>query len=337
MEKEKSALFWKALKNKGVQCQLCPRYCMIKDGGRGNCGVRKNIKGKLFSLVYGKPCSVGIDPIEKKPFYHFLPGQKTFSVATAGCNLHCMYCQNWKISQCMPENVPSLDMPPEKVVLGAKYEDAKIISYTYTEPTVFYEYMLDTARLAVKKKIRNTFVSNGFINQEPLKKLAPLIEAANIDLKGDENFYKKVTGAWIEPVLETLKELKKKGVWIEITNLIIPTLNDSRQQIQWLAKWIYDNLGADVPLHFSAFWPTYKLTKLPQTSIEKLKEARKIAINQGLNYVYTGNLPDDVGNNTYCPQCHALVIRRSEFYVIENKMINGKCPSCRTKIAGVWK
>ena len=307
---------------------------MIKDGERGNCLVRENQSGKLVSLVYGKPVSYNPDPVEKKPLYHFLPGEKTFSIGTAGCNLHCKYCQNWEISQCKPEIAPTVDMMPEKVIKFAKQAESRIISYTYSEPTVFYEYMFDTSKLAKKSKMRNVYVSNGFINQVPLKKLIPLLDAANIDLKGNKEFYKKVTGSWIEPVLETLKELHKKKVWIEVTNLIIPTLNDSEKDIKWLVDWIADNLDENVPLHLSAFWPTYKMNQLPSTTIATLKRARKIAMKK-LNYVYTGNLPYDEGNTTYCPKCKKAVIKREGFHVTQNLLKNGKCP-CGEKIPGVW-
>ena len=328
-------MFWKPLKKKIVQCLLCPRYCIIKSGERGNCGVRENKNGKLVSLVYGKIVSANIDPIEKKPLYHFLPGKDTFSIATAGCNFHCMQCQNWNISQCSADKT-SIELMPKKVVYECKKLDSKIISYTYTEPTIFYEYMIDTAKLAGRKKIRNVLVSNGFINREPLKKLIPFISAANIDLKGDDKFYRDVAEAWVSPILETLVVLKKKKVWLEVTNLIIPTLNDSPERIKWLAKWVYDYLGKDTPLHFSAFWPTHKLKNLPPTPIETLKNARKIAMKIGLKYVYTGNVNFPEGNNTYCPSCKKIVIKRSGFYVVENFLKNGKC-KCGEKIAGVWK
>jgi len=259
IEKLNEALFYKTLKNGIVNCKLCPRLCLIQNQARGNCGVRQNIDGKLYSLVYGKPCSLALDPIEKKPFYHFMPGQKTLSIATAGCNLHCLFCQNYEISQARLENIQFTEAPPEKIIKEAQKLQSKIISYTYTEPTIFYEYMHDIAQLAKKEKIKSAIISNGFINKEPLKKLLPLLHAANIDLKGDAEFYKRVTGAWIEPVLESLKLYKKEKVWIEITNLIIPNLNDSANQIRWLATWIKENLGSDTPLHFSAFYPTYQL------------------------------------------------------------------------------
>jgi len=332
----KEALYWKKLKEKVVKCELCPRFCVIKPGSRGNCGVRENQNGKLFSVVYGKPVSAEVDPIEKKPFFHFLPGEPAFSISTVGCNLHCMYCQNWRISQCSPEEVSSLDMLPKKVIDEAKRAKCRIISYTYTEPTVFYEYMYDTAKLAKKEKIRNTIVSNGFINQKPLIELCKYIEAANIDLKGNDAFYKKITGAWLKPIQDALITLKKKGVWIELTNLIIPGYNDSEKDIKWLINWIKNNLGADVPLHFSAFYPMYKLINLPSTTAKTVNKARKMAMNAGLHYVYSGNIDDEEGLATYCPKCGKAVIKRSGFYVTENHIKNGKCP-CGEKIAGVWK
>jgi len=337
MKKEKTALFWKKVKGKVVQCKLCPRFCVINERERGNCGVRENQNGKLVSLVYGKPCAANVDPLTKKPIFHMLPGSNSYSIGTAGCNLACKYCQNWEISQTKPEDVPSLDLLPEAVVEAAILNECKSVAYTYTEPVATaYEYVFDTAKLANKKRIKNVEVSNGFINQGPLKKLLPLLDAANIDFKGDNDFYKKIAGAWAKPVQETLIALKRKKVWLEVTNLIVPTLNDSAQKIKWLVDWILDNLGEDVPLHFSAFWPTYKLMHLPSTSLQTLKNARRIAMKAGLLYVYTGNLPYEEGNNTYCPRCGKVLIKRSGFYVIENLLERGKCP-CGEKIAGVWK
>lgn len=331
----KEALFWRKLGKNAVQCSLCPRFCLINEGKRGNCGVRENENGKLTSLVYGKPISINLDPIEKKPLYHFLPSEKTLSFGTAGCNFHCLYCQNYEISQCKPEMIPATFMLPDEIIKLCKEEKSRIISYTYTEPTIFYEYMLDTSKSAKREKIRNVMVSNGFINQKPLKRLIPNINAANIDLKGNAEFYKKVTGAFIEPVLETLIALKKKKVWLEVTNLLVPTLNDSEKDLKWIVNWISDNLGRDVPVHFSAFWPTYKMKNIPSTSLQALKNAREIALKK-LNYVYVGNLPDEGGNNTYCPTCKKLLIRRIGFHVIQNKILGGKCP-CGEKIPGVWK
>ncbi|MEM4703091.1 MAG: AmmeMemoRadiSam system radical SAM enzyme [Candidatus Pacearchaeota archaeon] len=331
----KEALFYKKLKTQ-VQCQLCPRFCVIKHGERGSCGVRTNINGILYSLVYGKPCSIALDPIEKKPFYHFLPASKSLSIATVGCNLHCLHCQNYEISQARVEDVPYIEATPEQVVEQAKSSNVKSISFTYTEPTIFYEYMLDIAKLAKKEKVKCNIVSNGFINLPPLKKLAPLIKAANIDLKGNALFYEKVCQGKIEPVLEAIKLLHEKKVWLEITNLIIPSYNDSIEKIKEMISWILENLGKDVPLHFSAFYPCYKLTDVPATEPEFLIKARVIARHQGLKYVYTGNIQDQEGSTTFCPKCGKALIVRQGFSVVKNELKRGKC-SCGEKIAGVWR
>ena len=332
---EKEALFYVKLKNNIVQCKLCPHFCVIKEGERGKCNARENRKGKLISIVYGKPCSVAIDPIEKKPFYHFLPGEKALSIATTGCNLACKHCQNWQISQAELNEVEYVEMKPEKVIDEAKKERARIISYTYTEPTIFYEYMLDTAKIAKKEKIRNTTVTNGFINPEPLKQLCRYIEASNIDIKAiSDKFYKEICNARLNPVLEAIRIMHEKGIWIELTNLIIPSLNDKTEDIKKLVSWIKENLGENVPLHFTAFYPCHKLSYLQPTSLLTLRKAREIALKK-LNFVYTGNLQDE-GNNTFCPECKQVVIKRIGFEVIENKLRDGKCP-CGEKIPGVWR
>jgi len=332
------ALYWNSVKNKAVQCQLCPRFCIIKQNETGNCKVRENVNGTLYSLVYGKACSSYIDPIEKKPLYHFLPSSNAYSISTAGCNLHCKHCQNWTISQASPENVSSLDLSPKTVVENALSGNCKSIAYTYTEPTVFYEYVLDTAKIAKKKGIKNVIVSNGFINKKPLIELCKYIDAANIDLKSiSEKFYVDICEARLQPVLETLKILKEKKVWLEIANLIIPTLNDKESDIKKLIAWIKNNLGVDTPLHFSAFYPTYKLLHISPTKPEVLIKARKLALKAGLNFVYTGNILDNEGSTTFCPSCRKPIIMRKGFYVIENKLNKGKCPHCNEKIPGVWK
>ena len=336
-EELKEALYYRKLKNDLVRCNLCPRFCVIKNGSRGNCGVRENLGGKLYSLVYAKPVSIAIDPIEKKPFYHFLPGSKALSIATVGCNLHCAHCQNWEISQAKVEDVPYIAAPPLQIVQQAKLKGAQSISYTYTEPTVFYEYMLDIAQPAKKENLRNNIVSNGFINPVPLKKLCSFIDAANIDLKGNEVFYEKICQGKMGPVLETIKLLHEKKVWVEITNLIVPGYNDNVEEIKKMVSWILENVGNDVPLHFSAFYPCYKLTNVKPTPPEFLMKARVIAKNLGLNHVYTGNIADVEGSSTFCPKCGSKVIIRQGFFVTENRLIDGKCPSCNEKIAGVWK
>ena len=334
---QREALFYKRVKDNILQCELCPRYCIIKEDEIGNCGVRKNINGKLYSLVYGKPVSVNIDPIEKKPLYHFLPGSKSFSIGTVGCNFHCLNCQNWEISQAKFDEDTSIDLPPKKVVEQAIKHKCKSISYTYTEPTVFYEYMLDATKLAKKKNIKNVIVSNGFINEKPLLELCKYIDAANIDLKAfDDNFYKKICEARLEPVLNTLKILYKKNIWLEITNLLIPKLNDKDKQIKELCLWIKENLDENIPLHFSRFFPMYKAKDFQATSFESLKNAYVIAKDVGLKYVYLGNIASNY-ENTYCPNCNALLIERSSFLINKINIKNNVCSKCNKKIVGIWK
>lgn len=333
----KEALHYKKLKNKLVQCNICPRNCIIKPKEYGFCRTRENKDGKLISRVYSAPCSVAIDPIEKKPLFHFLPGSSSYSIGTAGCNLRCKFCQNWSISQAMPKNVPFIDLPPEKIVQEALANNCSSIAYTYTEPTVFYEYVLDTAKLARKKGLKNICVTNGFINQEPLKELYKYIDAANIDLKGfTDKFYREITGAWLQPVLDAIKTAYKMGVWIELTNLVVPTLNDDLKIIKKMCEWIKDELSPDVPLHFSRFFPDYKMKDLHPTPEETLIKAGETAKKAGLNYVYIGNIMLPEWGNTYCPKCRKLIIERRWFEVVQNKIKNNKC-KCREKIAGVWK
>ncbi len=334
---EKEALFYKKI-NKGIlQCELCPKFCVIKENEVGNCGVRKNISGKLYSLVYGKPISANIDPIEKKPLYHFLPGSKSFSIGTVGCNFHCLNCQNYEISQANFDNVTNIDLLPKKVVEQAIKYKCKSISYTYTEPTVFYEYMIDIAKLAKKKRIKNIMVSNGFINKKPLLELCNYIDAANIDLKAfDSKFYEKICGGKLEPVLNSLKILYKKKIWLEITNLLIPKLNDTNKHIKELCLWIKENLDKNIPLHFSRFFPMYKTNGFQITSTESLENAYRIARNIGLKYVYVGNIASNY-ENTYCPNCGDLIIERSSFLVNKINIKNNKCSKCGEKIIGLWK
>lgn len=331
------ARWWKKQKNNTVQCFLCPRNCVIQDGKRGFCGVRQNKQGKLYSLVYAKATSIQIDPIEKKPLYHFLPGTAAFSIGTVGCNLVCQQCQNWQTSQAKPEEWRSYELTPEQVVQKAQQEHCKTIAYTYNEPTMFAEYAIDTAKLAKKKGIKNILITNGFTGEEARKDLCKHIDGVNVDLKAFNNeFYKKYAGAWIEPVLASLKTYKKKKIWTEITNLIIPALNDDMKQIREMITWIKENLGGDVPLHFSAFYPSYKLQDLPPTSAATLIEARKQALDRGLNYAYIGNVVTTDEDNTYCPKCGELVIERMNYTVLTNKIKKGKC-SCGEKIPGIWE
>lgn len=326
----KEALYYKEGKN--VQCVLCPRNCVISEDSLGFCRVRKNIKGKLYSLVYGKVSSAVIDPIEKKPLFHFLPDSSVFSVGTVGCNLRCLHCQNWEISQVDEKCGKLFDMSPEEIVNEAKRNNCAGIAYTYNDPIIFYEFALDTAKLAKKKDLKNILVTNGFINKEPMKEWLNVMDAANIDLKGfTSKFYKEITTAWLDPVLDTLKLVNGK-LWLEITNLIIPGKNDKLSDIRKMCKWIKDNLGENVPLHFSRFYSQYKL-EADTTPEKTLEKARDIAIKEGLKYIYIGNT--SLEENTYCPKCNEVVIERQRFSVIRNNLVKGKC-GCGEKIDGVW-
>lgn len=334
MRKMKEAYFYKKSVS-GVQCQLCPHICFLKENCIGKCGVRKNLSGKMYSLVYGRPCSMAIDPIEKKPFFHFAPGSKTLSIATVGCNFSCRHCQNWEISQ-----YPKLHgeicgdfLEPERIIASAKKCLAQGISWTYTEPTVFYEYFFDTAKLDVKKTFYQTWVSNGFTNPEVIKNASKFLDAVNVDYKGDEKFYSEICGARLEPVLQAMEEYRKNGVWIEITNLLIPGFNDSNDTILEMVKWIKDNLGAETPLHFSAYHPDYKM-KARSTGLEILEKAVKTADNY-LKYVYIGNV-SHFRENTLCPKCKNIAIRRTGFSVLEFNLERKNeeffCTKCGEKI-----
>lgn len=320
-----------------VACQLCPRECVIAEGETGFCRARKNIKGTLYALGYAQPCAIHVDPIEKKPFYNYHPKSLSFSIASAGCNLRCKFCQNWQISQISPLESINQYATPDKIVSAAKLSGCKSIAYTYTEPTNFYEYMIDTAKIAKSKGILNVNHTNGYINQEPLKELCKYLDAANIDLKGFNNsFYNKICEANLSPVLETIKTLKKSGVWVEITNLIIPGYNDDITTITNMCEWIRHNVGIDTPVHFSRFYPTYKMTGVPPTPVGTLEKAREIAIKAGLHYPYIGNVPGHPGDNTYCPNCKKMLVKRSGYNILENAIKNGRCKYCGTKIGGVW-
>lgn len=320
-----------------VRCELCPRECVLADSQRGHCRVRENRGGKLYTLVYGNPCAVHVDPIEKKPFYHVLPGTPSFSLSTAGCNLRCLYCQNWMISQSPPEEVSSQELMPEQVVEAATQGACPTIAFTYAEPTVFYEYMLDTARLARARGIRSVVVSAGYINPGPLRALCAAVEAIKIDFKGfSESFYERVCGATLEPVLEGLKIIREEGVHLEIVNLVVPTLNDADEQLRGLCRWIVDHLGPDVPTHFTRFYPMYKLQNLSPTPVKTLEKARAIAKEAGIHYAYIGNVPGHEGNNTFCPHCGKRVIAREGFAVLSNQIVQGKCAFCGYPIPGIW-
>jgi pyruvate formate lyase activating enzyme len=321
-----------------VECLLCPRHCRIPEGGRGDCRVRTNLGGKLFSLAYGNPCAVHKDPIEKKPFYHVLPGSASFSIATAGCNLHCRYCQNWTISQRPPEETENIDLPPEKVVQAALRNNCRSIAYTYSDPIVFYEYTFDSSVLAKQAGLLNLLVTAGYIEQQPLADLCREVHAANVDIKGmTDDFYRNMSRGTLQPVLDCVLAMKKLGVWVEITNLVVPTWNDRDEDIRALTRWMREYAGRDMPLHFSRFWPMHELKNLPPTPEGTLLRAREIARADGLEYVYIGNILTGDGNNTYCPKDGKLLVARQGYELLENHVVGGKCEYCGTDIPGIWK
>jgi pyruvate formate lyase activating enzyme len=320
-----------------VKCLLCAKSCVIPNGERGHCGARMNVNGELRSLVYGRPVAAHVDPIEKKPFYHFLPGSDVFSFATAGCPLRCKFCQNWEISQSLPEELQSTFTKPAEIVEAASARKSAAIAFTYNEPTVFMEYLADTAALAKKQKLRSVMVSCGYMNSEPLKELCRLLDAIKIDLKGySEDFYRNACGGELRPVLNSIRQAAKSGIHLEIVNLVVPTLNDSETMLKGLADWVVGEIGPEVPVHFTRFHPDYKLVNLPPTPVATLELARDIARDRGIQYAYVGNVPNHPGNHTYCPQCGKVVIRRNAFFVSEVNLENGKCKFCGRSIAGVW-
>ncbi|MEA2089621.1 MAG: AmmeMemoRadiSam system radical SAM enzyme [Thermoproteota archaeon] len=330
----KEAMFYEQLSQNKVKCNLCARRCVIPEGSTGFCRVRKNEKGRLYSLVYGKACSACVDPIGKKPLSHFHPGALVMSIATVGCNFRCKFCDNWIISQ--EENIQGRDFPPEEVVKAARNNGCQGISYTYTEPTIFFEYAYDTAVLAHKMGIFNTFVTNGYMTPEAVKTIAPVLDAATVDFKGegDPEFYKKFCVApSVDPIYESLKEMKRKGIHIEITNLVMPRTKDITSKIRALTTWIRDNLGKDTPFHLLRFHPNYQLTSIPSTPIDLLEKACDAASEVGLNYVYMGNVPGHRCENTYCPNCHELLIKRFSFEIAKwNLTKDMRCPACGQNI-----
>ena len=333
----KEAMFYENIDGK-VRCHLCNHHCLIKEGKRGICAVRENHNGRLYTLVYGKSVSVGVDPIEKKPFFNFYPGTSSYSLATVGCNFHCLHCQNWEISQ-MPRGkggrIIGDELGPERIVSEAKGLDCMSIAYTYTEPTIFFEYAYDTAKIAHKEGIKNLFVTNGYTSGEAIREIAPFLDAANVDLKSfDEDFYHEVCGAKLQPVLDNIRLYKELGVWVEVTTLIIPGYNDDEIQLKEIAEFLR-RVGDEIPWHITAFYPAYKLLDVPPTPVESLRKARDIGIQAGLKYVYEGNIPGEGGESTYCFSCGELLIERSGYYIKRNKLVDGRCPKCKAKLDGV--
>ncbi len=330
-------MFYEKLEDKKVRCFLCAHRCVIAAGRRGICGVRENGEGTLHSLVYGRLVALNIDPIEKKPLFHFQPASTSLSVATVGCNFKCRHCQNYDISR-YPEkhrDIPGDYITPEQVVDTAVKKGCKSISYTYTEPTVFFEFAYDCARLAREKGIRNVFVSNGYTGAEAVRTMAPFLDGNNIDLKGDDEFYRKICGARLQPVLNTIRLMKELGVWVEVTTLIIPGYNDSEKSINSIIDFIR-SVDPAIPWHVSRFYPTYQLLDRPRTPVETLRRAREAGLGKGLRYVYEGNVPGEGSENTYCPECGELLIERFGYSITRNRIKGGRCFKCETAIDGVW-
>ena len=333
------AYLYQRLENGKVRCDLCSHRCVIKDGKRGICGVRENQKGQLKSLVYGRLIAQHVDPIEKKPLFHVLPGTLSFSIATVGCNFRCRFCQNADIAQ-LPADRKGMIMgesyTPEDVVATALRADCRSIAYTYTEPTVFFEFAFDTAKLAHEKGLVNVFVTNGYMTSEALYMIQPYLDAANVDLKAfNDDFYKNQCAARRKHVMESLKLMKELGIFLEVTTLLIPGLNDDKKELKQLASFIVNDLGCETPWHISRFHPTYRLTDRSPTPVETIHQAREIGLNAGLRYVYCGNVPGDEGENTTCYSCGHALIRRWGFHISENNITNNKCPQCGVYIDGI--
>ncbi|MHC5036016.1 MAG: AmmeMemoRadiSam system radical SAM enzyme [Planctomycetota bacterium] len=335
---EHVARWWEALEDGSVKCGLCPFHCTIPKNERGVCKVRANIGGKLLCLTYARPLAATVDPIEKKPLFHVLPGANAYSIATAGCNLGCVFCQNWEISQAFPEKSRGFHASPERIVRAAVAKRCETIAYTYTEPTVFFEYMVDTARLAKKKGLKNLWITCGYINPEPLEELCEVLDAANVDLKGfDEGFYRQYCKGTLPPVLRTLETLKAKGVLVEVTNLLVPDANDDPQMIRRMCEWIRRRLGEETPLHFSRFHGDYLLKDRPRTPPETLRMAARIAREAGLKHVYLGNIRLEDGETTFCPHCGKRVVERRGFEVTSLMIARGRCAYCNGKVHGIWE
>jgi len=320
-----------------ARCDLCPRLCRLAPGQRGLCRVRENRDGKIYSLVFGNPCGLYLDPVERNPFFHVLPGSASLSLTTAGCNFNCRFCQTWEISQASPEDVFGLDLPPEAVIARARQMGARSVAYTFVEPVIFIEYLIEVGRLARQAGLLSLVHSNGFINPGPLDDLCRAVDGANIDLKGfSQDYYREVCDGDLEPVLETLKALRRKNVHLEITNLVVPGKNDDPAAIREMSLWIKRELGPETPLHFLRFYPIYKLRNLPPTPVARLEAARAAALSAGLKYVYVGNVPGHEAENTFCPECKRRLIQRTGFMVGQVNLEGGRCRFCGASIPGLW-
>lgn len=331
------ARYYKKLPDREIECLLCPRFCKLGDKERGYCGVRENMDGTYYTLVYGKACAIHIDPIEKKPLFHFLPGNNAFSLATAGCNVNCKFCQNWEISQVRPEQVRHYDLPPRQVAALAQDNRCPVIAYTYTEPIVFFEYMYDSSIQARTKAIKNVVITGGHVNPEPLQDLAKVVDAIKVDLKAfSQPFYTDYVRGELQPVLEAIKIVHKSDAWLEIVYLVIPSLNDSVEEIRKMSRWVMKELGPEVPVHFSRFHPMYLVKNLPSTPISTLERARRIALEDGLHYVYIGNVPGHEAESTYCPQCKNIIIKRIGYQIRNIELKRDRCKFCNHPIPGIW-
>ena len=335
---KKEAMLYEKIEGKKVVCNLCSHYCKIKESDFGLCNVRQNIDDALYTLVYGELIATHVDPIEKKPLYHFLPGSKSFSIATPGCNFKCSFCQNWQISQVKKNELKESTknyIEPEEIVKRAQNYDCKSISYTYTEPTIFFEYAFDTAKLAKEKSLKNNFVTNGYMSKKALEKISPYLDAANVDLKSfRKEFYNKICKAKLQPVLDTIKEMKKLGIWVEVTTLVVPDQNDSEKELNDIADFILD-VGTEIPWHISRFHPDYRYNDSGPTPIKTLEKAYEIGKNHGLKYVYLGNV--SVDTTTVCSNCGKKIIDRNYFGIKQNNIVDGKCKYCNEKVEGVWQ
>lgn len=331
------ARFYKKLPDGGIECELCPRHCQITDVERGFCGVRENRNDTYYTLVYGLPCAANIDPIEKKPLYHFHPGTTAFSLATAGCNVNCKFCQNWEISQSRPEQTQNFALSPADVIKVCQQRGIPSIAYTYSEPVVFYEYMYDIAELGQAAGIKSVVITGGFIEKKPLARLLNVVDAVKVDLKAiREDYYQNVVHGQLAPVLRALEQIRQSGVWLEIVYLVVPSLNDTDEEFVELARWIKTHLGPDVPVHFSRFHPQYLLRDLPSTPLATLERAYAAATAEGLNYVYLGNVPGHFSESTQCPRCREVVIQRRGYTIKKNNLRDSRCRNCGETVPGCF-
>jgi len=332
------AHYYKKLEDGGIECGICPRHCRVTDLERGFCGTRENRGDTYHTLVYGLPCALNIDPIEKKPLFHFYPGTTALSLATAGCNVNCKFCQNWEISQSRPEQTNNFALSPRDAVNTCVVRKIPTIAYTYSEPVIFYEYMYDMAKLGQKQSIHSVMITGGYIEEKPLHDLLPQLNAVKVDLKAiREEYYRTIVHGELKPVLDRLVQIKKEGTWLEIVYLVVPTLNDTEAEFTELARWVKTNLGTDVPVHFSKFYPQYLLKNLPPTPLKTLDTAYRISRAEGLEYVYLGNVPGHKAESTYCPKCDALLIERRGYRILQNKLEGNRCYNCNHIIPGIFQ